>query len=232
MAIIKCDECGNNFSDYAKACPKCGCPTEVMKKGIIKSLNSQVKNVDEINATETSDSHVVEIPKTNQEKVEKHDVISENSSAQIIPEKQNESVIENEVVDATNLKNQSEKRNKNLTVIFLIGFVVVGILVYFYFTDFIILEEAKHWHPGNGYTIEDQVKGYLRYEEYVRTIGWEKKNVEDGVYFISYGFDYDNDSSNGYVIYCFEYDRNNDLVVEIVGNPYYERKYRRLGYIE
>ena len=28
MAIIKCVECGKEFSDKASACPECGCPTE------------------------------------------------------------------------------------------------------------------------------------------------------------------------------------------------------------
>ena len=26
MAIINCNECGNEISDKAKNCPKCGCP--------------------------------------------------------------------------------------------------------------------------------------------------------------------------------------------------------------
>ena len=28
MALIKCPECGKEVSEYAKACPNCGCPTE------------------------------------------------------------------------------------------------------------------------------------------------------------------------------------------------------------
>lgn len=27
MAMIKCRECGSEYSDQAAACPKCGCPT-------------------------------------------------------------------------------------------------------------------------------------------------------------------------------------------------------------
>lgn len=30
MALIKCTECGKEFSDKASACPNCGCPTEKM----------------------------------------------------------------------------------------------------------------------------------------------------------------------------------------------------------
>lgn len=37
MAIIKCIECGNEVSDKAKSCPKCGFPIEKLKKdGIVK----------------------------------------------------------------------------------------------------------------------------------------------------------------------------------------------------
>ena len=28
MALIKCSECGNEVSDRAKSCPKCGCPIQ------------------------------------------------------------------------------------------------------------------------------------------------------------------------------------------------------------
>lgn len=28
MALIKCPECGNQVSDKASACPKCGCPLD------------------------------------------------------------------------------------------------------------------------------------------------------------------------------------------------------------
>ena len=30
MALIKCTECGKEFSDKAPACPNCGCPTDVI----------------------------------------------------------------------------------------------------------------------------------------------------------------------------------------------------------
>lgn len=37
MALIKCPECGRNFSDQADACPDCGCPTPGKK---VKKNNS------------------------------------------------------------------------------------------------------------------------------------------------------------------------------------------------
>lgn len=32
MALIKCPECGKEFSDKAQACPNCGCPTNEIKR--------------------------------------------------------------------------------------------------------------------------------------------------------------------------------------------------------
>lgn len=32
MALIKCEDCGKEFSDKASACPNCGCPNEKNNK--------------------------------------------------------------------------------------------------------------------------------------------------------------------------------------------------------
>lgn len=39
MALIKCIECGKEFSDKASACPNCACPIEVIKKDKTKKEN-------------------------------------------------------------------------------------------------------------------------------------------------------------------------------------------------
>ena len=31
MSLIKCSECGKEFSDKAEVCPNCACPIEKMK---------------------------------------------------------------------------------------------------------------------------------------------------------------------------------------------------------
>ena len=31
MALLVCPECGKKVSEYASACPECGCPIEVIK---------------------------------------------------------------------------------------------------------------------------------------------------------------------------------------------------------
>ena len=40
MALIKCEDCGKEFSDKASACPNCGCPiTKETRKLIVSRLN-------------------------------------------------------------------------------------------------------------------------------------------------------------------------------------------------
>ena len=43
MAMIKCTECGKEFSDRAVACPNCGCPTELVLEDIKKVNVENVK---------------------------------------------------------------------------------------------------------------------------------------------------------------------------------------------
>lgn len=46
MALIKCPECGKEFSDKAQACPNCGCPTSEVKKQEIMPEKAQEKELD------------------------------------------------------------------------------------------------------------------------------------------------------------------------------------------
>ena len=36
MALIKCEDCGKEFSDKASACPNCACPIETKQENIEK----------------------------------------------------------------------------------------------------------------------------------------------------------------------------------------------------
>lgn len=49
MALIKCPECGNDISDKADICPKCGCPSSVWRN--IQDINTEEKVVE--NPTKT-----------------------------------------------------------------------------------------------------------------------------------------------------------------------------------
>ena len=40
MALIKCPECGNEFSSYATRCPQCGFPMEAINENLSQPLNS------------------------------------------------------------------------------------------------------------------------------------------------------------------------------------------------
>lgn len=58
MALIKCPECGKEYSNLASACPNCGCPTSYVNKvGKENSINPPVKKSSskvKIEETETS----------------------------------------------------------------------------------------------------------------------------------------------------------------------------------
>lgn len=41
MSLIKCIECGNDVSEYAEACPKCGCPISIIKNKIIEKEHEE-----------------------------------------------------------------------------------------------------------------------------------------------------------------------------------------------
>lgn len=44
MALIKCTECGKEFSDKAPACPNCACPTEEVRKEIARNESERKKD--------------------------------------------------------------------------------------------------------------------------------------------------------------------------------------------
>ncbi len=45
MALIKCTECGKQFSDKAPACPVCGCPTKLMTNTNASKIICKLKGV-------------------------------------------------------------------------------------------------------------------------------------------------------------------------------------------
>ena len=46
MALIKCPECGNEISNLALACPKCGCPTSTTIKTTLPNSELQVQSTE------------------------------------------------------------------------------------------------------------------------------------------------------------------------------------------
>lgn len=55
MSMIKCSECGKEFSDKAPACPNCGCPTEQAKTEESVSASEATDKVETTAQTETTD---------------------------------------------------------------------------------------------------------------------------------------------------------------------------------
>ena len=48
MALIKCIECGKEFSDKASACIHCGCPIEESEKIYCEECGKEISNDDEV----------------------------------------------------------------------------------------------------------------------------------------------------------------------------------------
>lgn len=54
MALIKCSECGKEFSDKAPACPNCGCPTSEILKKYDATKRTEGTQTDNIKSTRDS----------------------------------------------------------------------------------------------------------------------------------------------------------------------------------
>ncbi|NCC02165.1 MAG: hypothetical protein EOM34_16165 [Clostridia bacterium] len=68
MALIKCTECGKEFSDKADACPNCGCPTEKMTTPEQKEEIAETKEQASDSSTNTSDVPAAEKEQSPKEK--------------------------------------------------------------------------------------------------------------------------------------------------------------------
>lgn len=45
MALLKCSECNHDVSEYAKICPNCGCPVEIIKQHLDNSIENKDKKM-------------------------------------------------------------------------------------------------------------------------------------------------------------------------------------------
>lgn len=63
MALIKCPECGKNFSDKAPGCPECGCPTKYALKGSSSAVGTQKR----ISAQEADEKILAEVKRVKAE---------------------------------------------------------------------------------------------------------------------------------------------------------------------
>lgn len=63
MALIKCTECGKEFSDKAGACPNCGCPVDAMKESPKEKTAFQKLLYGDENAVKKANSNGLKCPK-------------------------------------------------------------------------------------------------------------------------------------------------------------------------
>ena len=69
MALIKCDECGNEYSNKAPACPKCGNPTPKEVEEHVEKEAHEVVNIPEEEVKEEKHEHE---PEHTHEEVHEH----------------------------------------------------------------------------------------------------------------------------------------------------------------
>lgn len=61
MALLTCPECNHVVSEYAIACPNCGCPIEMINKLIEDSLIKSTQNIMKYNGVEYDFSDIKQI---------------------------------------------------------------------------------------------------------------------------------------------------------------------------
>ena len=52
MALIKCPDCGKEFSEYAECCPECGCPVDAAKENnvVAKPQEETIQSICEVSS--------------------------------------------------------------------------------------------------------------------------------------------------------------------------------------
>ena len=63
MALIKCVECGKEFSNYAMACPNCACPIEIINE----KIKAQSKSVEEPTTNNEENNLILSIIRSNKD---------------------------------------------------------------------------------------------------------------------------------------------------------------------
>lgn len=80
MALITCVECGKEFSDKAKACPNCACPTEYVLAEIQKE---QIQHIAPVNKKDTEGRVAKPVKPMNSEEKAKHAAIIDALTEQL-----------------------------------------------------------------------------------------------------------------------------------------------------
>lgn len=79
MALIKCPECGNTFSDKATACPACGCPTSEAVNAVASSETNESK----ARKSKAADAAIAEAVKKTRKEADAADKMFDSASSRI-----------------------------------------------------------------------------------------------------------------------------------------------------
>jgi len=123
MALIKCKECGTEFSDLAPACPKCACPISAMKEN-----NTDKDNTSEAEITKDNSENIFIVKENNTDK--------DNTSEEEITKDSNE---DNFIIK----EEKKKKRIKKWPIILIIIAIIIGIFIYLYFCTDTFVDKRK-----------------------------------------------------------------------------------------
>jgi len=131
----------------------------------------------------------------------------------------------------------SQKTTNKTSTSSIIPFFVIVFMAAILIYNYVILPnnaiDIVKAHYINSFGVDTGPVSRVERRSDIHTVyGWGAQKVDGNIFFVEYGFDNDNDKSNGYRIYCFEVDLNSGLVREITGNRNLERKYMELNLIE
>lgn len=134
MPLISCIECGSKFSDYASACPKCGCPTDISLGKDNVSIN-KVKDHNEVD--DFSDNK--------EEKINHHQIEKYENFNKIDSVFDATSQIDTASTEASYEKHKTKRPNNRVKVVIsLLIMSIVSFLVYYKFSYDRKAEEYFH----------------------------------------------------------------------------------------
>lgn len=117
MALIRCTECGKQFSDKAFACPNCGCPTNEIQQIMKKNISTE--------PSETEDMRVISKEETPVSTSK--DRLEEDATKVVVEEPNQESAPKQS--DNSDFKSSNPKK-KTLPIIFaVIGAVAIAVVL-------------------------------------------------------------------------------------------------------
>ena len=77
MALIKCPDCGKEFSEYAECCPECGCPVDAAKENHVeeKPQEKTIQSISEVSSPPQQHIEYNQVERPIEQKAQKNRVL-------------------------------------------------------------------------------------------------------------------------------------------------------------